>query len=339
MEAAKLLYRARTAAADFLGGSPERVCFTCNTTYAVNLAMKSVLRPGDRILLSDIEHNAVYRPAAAMAARGCPLDFFSVSADPAQTLRCAEAKLTKEVRILCCLSCSNLCPLTLPVEELGRLCRERGVLFLVDAAQSAGHTDINAEKWGIDALCVPGHKGLYGPQGCGFLMLSERFAEESARGRTLIEGGSGILSEEKGMPARFPERFEAGTLPMPAIAGLLGGLRFLSEKGDAVRAREEEVYRIMRRLLLNTPGVKLYLPEAERGSCLLFNLEGMDSVTAGRRFAEYGICLRDGLHCAPLAHRKLGTGGGALRASFGGFNHPREAEYFAWVLGRILRER
>ena len=334
-EAARIAYDVRGRLAALCGSLPERVVFTMNTTYAINLAMKGILRPGDRLLLSDMEHNATLRPAIALSRQGIGLDFFAV--DPLnsrRTLENAAAKITPRTKMIACLWCSNICPARLPIAEIGALCRARGILFLVDGAQAAGHFPTRMDDCSIDALCLPGHKGLYGPAGVGALLLSERYLAAAEGMPTLIEGGSGSLSELPEMPPDFPDRCEAGTLPMPAIAGLGGGLRFLEKNAPAVRAREQTLYAAARELLLRTPGVRLYLPELREGSTLLFGLEGKDPAEAGAAFSELGICLRDGLHCAPMAHRKLGSPG-ALRLSFGAFNTLNELDHFAWAVGRI----
>lgn len=334
-EAARIVYDTRKRLAALFGGESARVIFTMNTTYAINLAMKGVLRPGDRLLLSDMEHNAVLRPAAALGLRGVEVDFFTVDPfDRQKTLESAAAHIFPQTRMLCCLWCSNICPVRLPIPELGRLCRERGLLFLVDGAQAAGHFRMDMPSCSIDALCLPGHKGLYGPTGVGALLLSERYLEAAKDRPTLIEGGSGSLSELREMPPDFPDRFEAGTLPVAAVAGLRGGLRFLEKNAPAVFEREQTLFTAAREFLLHAPGVRLYLPELREGSTLLFNLEGRDPAEAGAAFSELGVCLRDGLHCAPLAHRKLGSPG-ALRLSFGAFNTENDLDRFARAVGKI----
>ena len=186
----------------------------------------------------------------------------------------------------------------------------------------------------IDALCVPGHKGLYGPQGCGMVLLGKGITLE-----TLTEGGNGVLSLEGGMPDFSPERYEAGTLPTPAIFGLEAGLRSIRQLGtEEILAHELGLYRLARERLGNLPGVSLYVPE-EEGTILLFNVRGMPSETVGRLLDEVGICVRSGYHCAALGHRTLGTPeGGAVRVSFGMYNRASEVEALCNAVERICRE-
>ena len=224
MAAAEKIYECREELASFFG-SPnlENVIFTMNTTMALNTAIKGLLRRGDHVLISDMEHNAVFRPIYKLSRDGVitydVFQTFPTNATRTTDSICASIleKLRPNTRMLICAHASNICSATLPLAEIGALCRKKGILFLVDAAQSAGHLPINMVKMQIDALCAPGHKGLWGPQGCGVLILGEGIVAD-----TLIEGGSGYNSLEGNMPTEVPERYEAGTLPTPAIAGLFG---------------------------------------------------------------------------------------------------------------------
>lgn len=319
LAAAELLYECRCEAAALFGVSePERILFTLNTTHALNQAIWGTFRPGDHVLCSELEHNAVRRPLEALAHTGdFSFDTFPVlGLSVAGILDGIEKRLTEKSAGIVCIQSSNICSVTLPVQEIGALCRARGLRFIVDAAQSAGHLPIRMESDGIDLLCAPGHKGLYGPQGCGILALGPGVTL-----RPLLSGGSGVDSRSPFMPDLPPERYEAGTLPTPAIAGLLAGLHFLRETGlSEIREREEKLFSQALFRLSEIPGIKIYCPE-HPGPVLLFNREGIESTDLSTYLDSCGICTRAGLHCAPLAHEALKTPpGGAVRLSFGAFN-------------------
>lgn len=327
LAAAQKLYECRELAAGLFGvGEPERVFFTLNTTYGLNAVIKGLLRRGDHVLLSDMEHNAVWRPIYKMASSGLiGYDVFKSYPDGGvhrAELICRDIarKLRRNTRLVVCTHQSNICSLSMPVREIAELCRRSGVHFLVDGAQSAGHAGISVDGLGLSALCVPAHKGLYGPQGCGMVLLGKGLSLS-----TLVEGGNGVNSLDGSMPAFSPERYEAGTLPMPTIAGLSAGLKFVRSVGEAVISeREAALFREAREGLSAIKGVRTYLPEHE-GSVLLFNVDGVPADRVGELLDKRGICVRSGYHCAALGHRTLGTvDGGAVRASFGVFNDSRD---------------
>lgn len=310
--------------------------FTLNTTYALNLLIKGLLKKGDHVLISDMEHNSVFRPIYRLADEGLiEYDVFSTEAlrkNTSPQVLCEE--ISKQIRpntkLLLCTHASNICSLMLPLREIGKLCQQHGIFFAVDAAQSAGHTDISMRKLGIDALCAPGHKGLCGIQGTGVLAL----AKPQTLG-TLIEGGNGMYSLEGHMPTELPERLESGTLPTPALAGLCEGIRFIRERGcEEIGAHEKRLYRELRDRLDDLKGLKIHLPDQE-GAILLFSLEGLDSERVAGELAERGICVRGGYHCSALGHRTLGTiEGGAVRVSFGHGNRISDLD----ALRRALKE-
>ena len=319
LAAAEQIFSCREALAAFLGvGAPERILFTQNTTYALNMVIKGVLRQGDHVLISELEHNAVRRPICRLAAeKKITFDIFPViGLDQTELLKQLASRVTPATRAVICTHASNICSISLPIAAIGALCRRHGLRLIVDAAQSAGLMPIDMEAMQIDALAAPGHKSLYGIQGCGILALREGFLPTP-----LIEGGSGVDSLPAEMPAEPPERFEAGTLPTPSIVGLLEGVRSLMH-GNAERnaARERELFAATRERLLSLPDIHMYAPDQE-GAVLLFNKPGIPAVEFGRYLNSKGICVRAGLHCAPMAHKALGTpDGGAVRVSFGRYN-------------------
>lgn len=333
MRAAEKIYECREALAAFFdAGEPERVIFTLNTTHALNIAIKGLIPPGAHVLISELEHNAVFRPLVRLGGeRGVRVETFPVvGLTDGEILSGIRARLCKDTAAIVCQHASNICPIVLPIRAIGALCREKGLLFVVDAAQSAGRLPLSVRECGISALAVPGHKSLYGIQGCGALILGEGILPTP-----LTEGGSGVDSLSPTMPEAPPERYEAGTLSTPAIAGLLEGLEFLRETGmGEIEACEKRLYTALSERLTALPGIRVYLPETP-GAVLLFNKEGVPAATVGERLAARGICVRAGLHCAPLAHKTLGTGeGGAVRVSFGAFNTLREVD----TLWRALKD-
>lgn len=339
MRAAETVYACREVLAEQFGsGHPENVIFTMNATMALNFAIKGLACAGDHILISDLEHNAVRRPVAALAAAGTVRwDVFpSFAGQPDRSdeaiLDGIRRAVRPETRLLVCTHASNICSVTMPIEKIGAFCRERHIRFVVDAAQSAGHLPVDMRRMAIDVLCAPGHKGLLGGQGSGFLIL-----REGLRLRTLLEGGSGVDSVPPHMPDEAPERYEAGTLPVPAIAGICAGVRYLRELGpDTVRARESAWNARLRERLLSLPGVEVLVPEAD-GAILLFRCRGVPSERIGAELNRRGICVRAGLHCAPLAHGTLGTlPDGAVRVSPGIFTRPADADVFWRALREVL---
>lgn len=338
LRAAEAVYRCREAAAElFSAPGAENVAFTLNTTYALNMAIKSVVRPGDHVLISNMEHNAVMRPLYKLAREdGVRFDTFDLRRTPREILSEMSAKVCESTRAVVCVHASNICGITAPVAEIGAFCRARGMCFLLDGAQSAGILPIDMEAMQIDILCVPGHKGLYGPQGCGMMIFGNA---EWRAGATLVEGGSGSNSLTRTMPEETPERFEAGTLPTPQIVGLGEGIRFVQRIGtDAIHARECELWRRAADDMRNMRGVRLY--DETPGAALLFSADGMTPEELASALDRAGICVRAGFHCAPAAHRTLGTGErGAVRLSFGVMNTESEVRRFCGTLYRILAQK
>ncbi|MFY9381613.1 MAG: aminotransferase class V-fold PLP-dependent enzyme [Eubacteriales bacterium] len=327
--AAKEIYNCRCALASFFGAQPENIIFTLNTTYAINMAIKSSVCQGSHILISDIEHNSVLRPVIELTKRGViTYDIFDTSGDAGNVIESIRRHLRINTRMLVCTHMSNIAPITLPIAEIGSFCRERGICFITDAAQSAGFLDINVEEMKIDALCIPGHKGLYGMQGCGALILGMNASKYFKR--TFIEGGSGSDSSLPHMPEYTPDRFEAGTMPAHTIAALRAGVEWVTTRGvSAIRQHEANICAGIVKRLKIIPDIKIYYEDSYNGGAyniVLFNIKGRSPTEVSTLLNERGICVRAGLHCAPMAHKKIGTyPGGAVRISCGVFNTEREA--------------
>jgi len=339
LAAAEKIYECREELASFFGSpNPENVIFTMNTTMALNTAIKGLLRHGDHVLLSDMEHNAVFRPIYKLAREGVihydVFDTFPNISTRTPEMICASMleKIRPNTRMLICAHASNICSATLPLKEIGTLCRKKEILFVVDAAQSAGHLPIDMAEMQIDALCVPGHKGLWGPQGCGVLLLGDGVVAD-----TLIEGGSGYNSLEGNMPEEAPERYEAGTLPTPAIAGLLEGVYEIKRLGlEQIHTHESLLISRLCERLMDMPKVRLYAP-FHKGSVLLFSLQDLSADRVGAFLNERGFCVRTGFHCAALAHATLGTPpSGAIRVSPSLFNTTAHIDALADTLKELL---
>lgn len=331
LQSAEKVFEAREAIASLFSASPENVIFTLNTTYALNTAIKGIMKGGGHAIISNLEHNSVLRPLACLAAedlvrydtfkaygKGRPLT-------PKEITDGIIKKLRPSTKMLICIHSSNICSYTLPIREIGQLCRRYGIIFCVDAAQSAGHININMTDDCIDILCLPGHKGLYAPQGCGVMILRDGLSLPT----TLAEGGNGINSLELSMGQLSPERYEAGTLCTPAIAGLSSGIEFIKSIGiSTVAAHESHLFTAAYDRLTSIRGVTVY--DDTPGSVLLFNINGIPADDVGAALSRQGLCLRTGYHCSPLAHKALGTPeGGAIRVGFGIFNTLRDVDTLA----------
>ena len=324
MLAAETVFQCRQTAAElFRVEDPENVVFTLNATHALNLAIKSVVKPGDTVVVSGYEHNAVSRPLAAL---GCQIKVARAPLfDQAGMLAAFEEQITPEVSCVVCTHVSNVFGFILPVEEIAKLCRERKVPFVLDASQSAGTLSVHMDELGCAFIGMPGHKGLYGPQGTGILLCGE--GRETS---PLLEGGTGSLSARQEMPDFLPDRLEPGTPNVPGIAGLLEGLRFVKKRGEGnILRREKDLTRLAVRGLSAIPGVTLYtdpMLNAQAG-VLSFQLDKLDCEEVGERLGQRGIAVRAGLHCAPYAHQSAGTEErGTVRVSFSDFNTPAEVQ-------------
>ena len=322
LKSADIVYEAREAVAELFNAAPERVVFTLNTTYALNMAIKGVMGDGGHMLISNLEHNSTLRPAARLAKDNViRYDIFKAydrdkALTPKEIIDNIIKRLRPNTKMLTCIHSSNICSYTLPIGEIGRFCRRHGIIFCVDAAQSAGHAPIDMERDCIDLLCLPAHKGLYSPQGLGILV----FGKDMKKLPTIAEGGNGVNSLELSMGNSSPERYEAGTLCTPAIAGLKAGIDFVRSFGiEKIAAHERSLWRNAHDILSSIDGIEIY--DNTPGSVLLFNKAGMPSDALGTLLSDKGFCLRTGYHCAPLAHKALNTpDGGAVRIGFGVFN-------------------
>ncbi|MEA4993453.1 MAG: aminotransferase class V-fold PLP-dependent enzyme [Oscillibacter sp.] len=335
MQAADTLFSCRTELAElFHISEPDRVVFTMNATHGLNVAIKSIVPRGGRVVISGYEHNAVTRPLAALGAEiivaGAPLF------RPDLTTEAFEKAITPDVDAVVCSHVSNVFGLVQPVEAIAALCRERGVPFVIDASQSAGVMPLDMAALGAAFAAMPGHKGLYGPQGTGVLLCGDK-----VEATPLLEGGTGSVSIQQEMPDFLPDRLESGTHNVPGIAGLLEGIRFVRGKGEsAICLHERKLALRASEGLRRLPGVYVCARRDlfDQTGVLSFVVDGVDSEFVGNALTEAGFAVRSGLHCAPLAHRTAGTiDSGTVRLSFSAFNTEKEVDLLLEALPEILK--
>jgi cysteine desulfurase family protein len=341
IEAARILYEARESlAALFHVRDSSRIVFTLNATESINLALKGLLKPGDHVITSSMEHNSVMRPLRDLEKRGIELSLIPCSREGMMDPREVERRVKPDTKMVVLNHASNVTGTLLPANEVGSIAKKYDLLFLVDAAQTAGAYPIDVEKNGIDLLAFTGHKSLYGPQGTGGLVIGKRVNEKEMV--PLKQGGTGSRSEFEEQPDFLPDRFESGTPNGVGIAGLLAGVRFVLEKG--VEQIHQQESRLMDRLiegLKEIPQLKFYGPEnrKDRMATLSFNLEQLSSSEIALLLEkEFGILCRPGLHCAPAAHRTIGTfPEGTVRFSLSLFSTEDEIETAIQAVSSIAK--
>ena len=336
-EAQRIADETRQALAQlFHAPDPQGVVFTMNATQAINMALKGLLRPGDHVVTSSIEHNALWRPLKALERTGVRVTAVPCAPDGTLDPAAVEAALRPETRLVAMLHASNVLGTILPVAEIGAVCRRHGVLFLVDAAQTAGALPIDMEAMGIDLVAFAGHKGLYGPHGTGGLVVRPGVELE-----TWVEGGSGVESASETMPQALPARLEAGSHNAAGIAGLLEGARFVLAEGvERIRAHEMELTGLLLEGLREMPGTSILGPAdlARRTAVVSVTVEGYSPDQLAAVLDQvFDVATRAGLHCAPQAHRTAGTlDCGALRFSPGYFNTAEDVRYALESLEQII---
>lgn len=319
---------AQEAAAELFSiPDPENLIFTQNATYALNIAILGTLKSGDHIAVTEMDHNSVLRPAALFGSYTAARADKDGVVSPLSLRRA----IKHNTSLVVSTHVSNACGTTQPVEDHAHAAHSRGALFLLDASQSAGARDISVPDLGADMMACPGHKGLMGPMGTGLLYIKDPGAL-----RAVIVGGTGSESESLVQPGTMPDKFHSGTLNIPAIAGLREGIRFVLREGAAnIGRHERELADALRAELMNMRGVKLYgRPDS---GIVLFNIDGHESADTAAMLGG-DIIVRAGYHCAPLAHKALGTeNGGAVRVSFGYFNKKADVKKFIDAVNKIRK--
>lgn len=338
MLAAETVFHCRELAAELFDvGEPERVVFTCNATHGLNIAIHSLVKPGGTALISGYEHNAVTRTLKnieGLTLKVADGPLFR----PRELLERFEKLMTTEVDAVICTHVSNVFGYELPVEELAALCAKRGKPLIIDAAQSAGSHPIFLDRWGAAFIAMPGHKGLYGPQGTGILLCGKNVPISP-----VLCGGTGSASALWQMPEFLPDRLEAGTHNVCGIAGLTQGLEFVMRRGSGrILSHEKNLIARLSDGLQKSPGIQqFYSPKClYQSGVLSFRTPVMDCEELAGALGKRGIAVRAGLHCAPLAHNVAGTAAtGTVRVSVSAFNHAQEIDQFLVHLGQILNKK
>lgn len=318
---------------------PENVIFTQNITQSINYILKGYLRSGDHCIVSSMEHNAVMRPLTQLAA--CGIEFSRVACDTygRLDLRDVAAAIKGHTKAVIMTHASNVCGTIMPLFEVGEICRERGIAFIIDAAQSAGALTVDFKQLNADAIAFTGHKGLMGPQGVGGFLVSDKLAKEI---EPLITGGTGSASDSEDQPKCLPDKFEAGTPNIPGIFGLNAALKYLDSVGTKNILSEEmkltgafinEVSNMKNVMLPGIDGI------IGRTAVVSLDFQGWDNAEIAYELdREYGIMTRCGLHCAPSAHKTLGTfPQGTVRFSFSHFNTMEEVRYTVDAINKIIK--
>lgn len=338
LKASEEIYNCRSKIAKFFNeDNPENVIFTLNCTHAINLVLKGFLSPGDHVVVSDMEHNAVMRPLSALSAKGVEYTVAKVSDNnPDETLNNFREALKPNTKLVVCIHVSNVWGIKLPVERITAMCHQYDIPVLIDVSQSAGTHSIDIAANKFDFVCMPGHKGLYGPMGTGVLITPHH-----EKLKTIIEGGTGSGSVSMEQPSTPPDKFESGTPNLSGIVGLSKGIDFVSSVSvKKILMNEMNLINHLYDRLQQNPKIELYTPkpDADRfGAVLSFNVKGVDSENVAAYLNKnYGIAVRAGLHCAPAAHQHYGTlEQGAVRISPSYFTTSRDISALLQALLKI----
>lgn len=327
MAAAEQIYACREAAAAFFGLSdPRGVVFTHNCTTALNTVIRGVLSSGGRAVISDLEHNAVWRPLHGLSPNRPCYDMAAWSPDEDEVVENFRRAIRPDTRLMVCTHASNVFGVTLPIRRLAALAHSHGLLICVDAAQTAGVLPIDMEKDDLDFLCVAAHKGLYAPMGTGMLLC-----RHGERLLPLTRGGTGSGSLSPEQPAELPDRLESGTPNTPGLCGLLAGMRFVESRGrERIYQHEMALLQRIYDSLYGHPAIRFFAPRPTMGDCapvMSLQLSGYASEQVATRLNEHNVAVRAGLHCAPLAHRHFGTlPDGTVRLAPSAFSNVDSAE-------------
>jgi cysteine desulfurase family protein len=328
ISAARIVFNAREAVANlFHVTDPLRVIFTANVTHALNLALYGLLKPGDHVVTSSIEHNSVMRPLRALEKEGINLTVVQCKTDGCLDLDLWRAAVTPGTRLVVVTHASNVMGTIVPIKEIAAIAHQAGALIMVDSAQTAGVIPIDQPATGIDLLAFTGHKGLYGPTGTGGLVIGE--GVDTSQLQPLVRGGTGSRSEFEEQPEMLPDKYESGTANSVGIAGLGAGVRWIQSIGvESIRAREAELNEQFLSGLRNIKGITVYGPRdpQERTAVVSCRVADQNVSDVGLRMDdEFGILCRVGLHCAPSAHKTIGTfPEGTIRLAPGIFTSPED---------------
>ena len=339
LSASRIIYDTREKLCWLFGAEdPRQIVFTPNSTESLNIAIKGILNPGDHVIATMLEHNSVLRPLYEMEKKGVRLTIVKSDQNGRFNLKDIEDAIAEDTKMIVCTNGSNLTGNYVDPEPVGTLARERGIVFVVDASQTAGVFPIDVQKMKIDVLCFTGHKGMLAPQGTGGMYVRKGLVI-----RPLKSGGSGVQTYSKTHPIEMPTALEAGTLNGHGIAGLHAAVEYLEKTGvDNIRAREQDLMWRFYEGVKDIPGVKVYGDFSSKNRCPIVTLNIGDydsSEVSDELLTEYGISTRAGGHCAPLMHEALGTvEQGAVRFSFSHYNTEEEVDTAIEAIRELSKE-
>ena len=335
MEAAEMIYDTRVAFAELFGlNNPQNVILVPGATYALNTVLLGIFKPGDHVITTDLEHNSVLRPLWFLKKQGVEVSFARVDfSDDTRTVFNVMSQVKKNTKGIVCTQCSNVCGYVVPIREIS-IARPHGVNMIVDGSQGAGVIPTNVSELGVDYYCAPSHKGLLGPQGGGVLLIN------NVPPAPLVFGGTGTETLNPEQPLELPERLESGTLPSPICAGMLAGAEYITEHGILnIFNHKKKLTDYAYASLSKLQNLNLYMKD-HRERCLgvvPINVHGLNSTELTEYLDSKGICVRGGLHCAPLFHKKMNTvNTGMVRVSFGIYNTENEIDYLLNTLKKII---
>lgn len=339
LSASRIIYDTRERICRMVGGTnPRQVVFTCNSTESLNMALRGLLNPGDHVITTMLEHNSVLRPLYDLESKGTKLTIIGCRERGTFDIEDMRKAITSETKMIVCTNGSNLTGNYVDLKPIGELAHENGLLFVVDASQTAGVFPIDVEEMKIDVLCFTGHKGMLGPQGTGGM-----YVREGVSVRSLKAGGTGVQTYSKTQPTQMPTVLEAGTLNGHGIAGLHAALEYLEEYGiDNIRAREQELMWRFYEGVKDIENVTIYGDFTTKNRCAIVTLNIGDydsSEVSDALLTEYSISTRSGGHCAPLMHEALGTvEQGAVRFSFSHYNTDEEVDTAIQAVRELAKE-
>lgn len=343
LQSDRIVYSCRNSLAEFFNFSKiENIVFTQNITFSLNILIKSVVKDGWHVITSSMDHNSVLRPLFGLKGSGkIELDVIECAEDGLIKVQDFKALIKKNTKLVVLSHASNVIGTIQPIEEIGRICKQKGIYLIIDTAQTAGVLDLDFTKLNCSALAFTGHKALLGPQGIGGFLIDDDLNNIAT---SFMEGGTGSQSQNTCQPEFLPDKFEIGTLNTPGIAGLASGLHYLNNEGlTNIREREQYLTESFIESLLNIKSIKVYgINDAlRRTATISINSTKINNAELGYLLdSEYGIMVRTGLHCAPLAHKSIGTSPqGTLRFSFGPFNDIKDINYAIYALNSILKNK
>lgn len=339
LDASRIIYDVRTRLAElFHSESPKQIVFTANSTESLNIAIKGILKSGDHVITTELEHNSVLRPLYEMEEKGVELTFIKSDRQGRMIYRDFEDSIRPRTKAIVCTHGSNLTGNLVDIGRVGAIAKKHNLVFIVDASQTAGVFPIDVQKMNIDILCFTGHKSLLGPQGTGGM-----YVREGLHVRPLLSGGSGVQTYSRVHPPQMPTALEAGTLNTHGLAGLGAAVKYIQETGiDVIRQKELDLMWAFYNRVKAIPGIKIYgdFDQQERCPIVSLNIRDYDSSeVSDALYMDYGIATRPGAHCAPLMHQALGTvEQGAVRFSFSHFNSIEEIEKVIAAIQELAAE-